>query len=132
MSVEERRGRRREALRDRRRTWQVERKPKMSAEGAMTAMIFARDGARPDRTPIWIPSEPKLAKLFGKSPGSVSRRLRKFEKVVGRRDGPAERVGGDEVAPLGHVLAADRRELQVGDELVLQEQMQGKVSKGLQ
>jgi hypothetical protein len=85
MSVKERRSRRREALRDRRRTWQVERKPKMSAEGAMTAMIFARDGARPDRTPIWIPSEPKLAKLFGKSPRSVSRRLRQYKIVVGKK-----------------------------------------------
>ena len=36
-------------------------KPQIIAESAMRAMIFARDGARADSTPIWIPSEPRLA-----------------------------------------------------------------------
>jgi hypothetical protein len=39
----------------------VEPTHKMSAEGAMTEMMRAREGARPERTPIWIPSDPRLA-----------------------------------------------------------------------
>ena len=41
--------------------WQVDRKPKMSAEGPMTEIIFARDGARPEMTPIWMPRLPMFA-----------------------------------------------------------------------
>ena len=36
-------------------------KPQIIAESAMRAMIFARDGASADSTPIWIPSEPRFA-----------------------------------------------------------------------
>jgi hypothetical protein len=40
----------------------VLRNPNMSAEGAMVAMIFAREGARPEMTPIWIPRDPNYSK----------------------------------------------------------------------
>ena len=39
----------------------VEMKPQIMAEPAMRAMIFARDGASAESTPIWMPSEPRFA-----------------------------------------------------------------------
>ena len=87
------------AARRPRLTWQVERKPKMSAEGAMTAIIFARDGARPERTPIWIPSEPKLATASSRGPSRQCSRTteqvqikRKTHSRRGRRSQLGSRV----------------------------------------
>lgn len=39
-----------------------EMKPQIMAEVAIVAMILPLDGAKALNTPIWIPSEPKLAK----------------------------------------------------------------------
>ena len=36
----------------------VEIKPQNNAEGASLAMVLAREGARADSTPIWIPRDP--------------------------------------------------------------------------